>query len=258
MDAILVAVFANCGEAREGSRILRDLDAAGCIDVFAVSLVAMRDGGDAAVLDAPDAGPLGTAVRLFTDRLLLTLARPQGTATMPAAPPPCGPPDDPARPGVGEQVVAEVTRHLRPGGAVLVAEIWERWVQPVNARLAALGAVVLRRRREDVVVADIERERAALEAERENLERRHAGAANGERAALERRRGDLEDGIRAVRDRARAALAAARAEHDAKMAVLLAKRAAARDPDKPGLDARISERLAQHRHRTMALMRAAT
>ncbi len=242
MDEILVAVFRDGDEVREGSRMLRDLDAAGSIDVFAMGVLAMGEGGHVAVLDAPDAGPLGSAVRPFTDRLLVALA---------------GRPHPAMRLGVGEDLVERVTRQLRPGGAVLVAEIWEQWVQPVDAQLSIRGAVVLRRRREDVAVADIERERAALEAESADLEHRRSRVARKDQAALERKIKAVEDGIRAVRNRARATLTDVRAEHDAKMAVLLAKLVAARGSAKAKVDARISERLAQHRQRTMALMRAA-
>ncbi len=226
--------------AHEAARILRGLDAAGSIDVFASSIMA-TGGGDIVVLDAADEGPLGRAVRLFTDRFRHALA---------------GSPHDPVRVGVGEDLVHDVTRRLRPGGSILVAELWEQWVQPVDAQLSTQGAVLLRRAREDVLVADIERERASLEAERADLGRHRPRAARND-DALEHRIDAVEDEIRAVRDRARAVLAVARAEHEAKMAVVMAKLELARGPLKDALDARISARLAEHRHRTMALIRSA-
>lgn len=241
MDKILIALFEERDKAHEAARILRDLDAAGSIDLFASSVLATR-GGDVVVLDAADEGPLGRAVRLFTDRFRLALA---------------GSPQDLVRVGVGEDLVHDVTRRLRPGGSVLVAELWEQWVQPVDAQLSTQGAVVLRRAREDILLADIERERASLEAERADLERHRARAARNDDDALEHRIDAVDDAIRAVRDHARAALVVARAEHEAKMAVLIAKLEVARGPLKDALDARISGRLAEHRHRTMALMRAA-
>jgi hypothetical protein len=236
MDKILVAVFEEPGRAHEAVRTLRALDATGCIDVFATSVIAAGAAGASPALGEADEGPLAIAVRVLADRILLALARP---------------PKEAVPLGLGDDLVHDVARRFRPGGSVLVAELWEQWLQPTDAQLS--GGVVLRRAREDVLLAEIERDRAALEAESAELERLQS---RGD--ALEARITAVEDGIRELRDRARAALAAATAEHDAKMDVLMAKRAVARAPVKAGLDVRISERLAEHRHRAMALMRAAS
>ena len=131
-------------------------------------------------------------------------------------------------------------------------------MQPIDARLSARRAVVLRRRREDLIVADLERERSALESESADLERRRARAAREERVALEVEIEVVEQAIRAVRNRARAALADITAEHDAKMRVLRAKLDSARGPARVRLDARISERVVELRQRAKALTGAAT
>lgn len=131
-----------------------------------------------------------------------------------------------------------------------MAELWEQWLQPIDAQLS--GGVVLRRAREDVLLADIEGNRAVLEAGSAVLERLPSHCD-----ALEANSTAVEDGSREIRDRARAALAGTTAEHDAKMDLLMAKRVLARGPVKARLDVRICERLAEHRHRTMVPMRAA-
>jgi hypothetical protein len=238
MDKILVAVFEERGRAHEAVGTLRDLDVTGCIDVFATSVIARGAAGASPALGGADEGPPATAVRLLADSILLALARP---------------PQDAAPLSLGDDLVQDVAKRFPAGGgSVLVAELWEQWLQPIDAQLSCHGGVVLRRAREDVLLADIERDRAALEAESAELER-----LQNRGDALEARITAVEDRIREVRNRARTALAVATAEHEAKMDVLMAKRALAWGPVKAGLDVRISERLAEHRHRTMTLKRAA-
>jgi hypothetical protein len=256
MDKILVAVFEHGSGAHEGVRILRELDAAGAIDLFGSSVVAKDDRGDAEIVHAAEPGPLGTAVRRFTERLLLALALRGPAAATLCARMPDRPAQEPVRLATGEDLLALVATILRPGGYAVVAELWEQWVQPVDAQLSASGAVVLRRPRENAA-AEIERERAGLGAERAELERRRQRASKEDQAALERTIEAVEHAIRAVQDLARAQLASERSEHEAKNTLLVAKLEGAQGPAKARLDARISSRMAEHRHRIMALMRAA-
>lgn len=237
LDKLLVAVLEERARARDAISVLRRLDASGSIDLFATRAIEVDALGRASVLDATESGPLGAAVRLLADRLLVALA---------------GPPHVRLR-QLRDDLVRDVAGRLRTGGAFVVAELWEQWPQPVDEQLSLRGGVAVRARRDDALLAAIERERAALETARSALRR---ARSNGRACAhpIEA----VEVGLRGVRDRARAAFAEARAEHDAKMAVLSAKLEVARGPMLARLEFRISQRLAEHRYRAMALMRAAT
>jgi uncharacterized membrane protein len=70
MDKMLVAVFDNESKAYEGSRILRELDAEGSIEVFAISVIVKDASGKVTVKEVADQGPVGTAVGLFAGCLL--------------------------------------------------------------------------------------------------------------------------------------------------------------------------------------------
>jgi len=75
MDKMLVAVFDDEGKAYEGSRILRELDAEGSIELFAMSVIAKDASGKVDVKEAADERPLGTAVGLLTGGVVVRRAR---------------------------------------------------------------------------------------------------------------------------------------------------------------------------------------
>ena len=64
--------------------------------------------------------------------------------------------------GVGEDFLTEVAEYLQPGKAAVVAEVWEEWTVPVDTRMEALGGVVFRRSRNEVLDIVIERDVEAL------------------------------------------------------------------------------------------------
>jgi uncharacterized coiled-coil protein SlyX len=121
-----------------------------------------------------------------------------------------------------------------------------------------LGGVILRREREEILAAQVEREKAALEVEIAELMHGHARSVGVHRRRLEARLRVVQETLRAVQGRVLAELADARTEHQAKMAVVQAKLATAQGVVKASLEARVSERRAEHRRRSGDLVRAAS
>jgi uncharacterized membrane protein len=258
MDKMLVAVFGDESRADEGSRRIRALDAEGQIDAFAIDIIVRDERGKVTARESSDPGALGRGVRLFTRSLCLALGAPEGFATAFGAETCGGPLLELSRIGIGYDFLTDVARHLLPGRVAVVAEIWEQWVMPVNSRLEAMGGAILRREREEISAAEFEREKAALEVEIAELEHGHARSVGVYRRRLEVRLRAVRETLRAVQGRALAELADARAEHEAKIAVVQTKLATSQGVVRASLEARLSERRAEHQRRSACLVRVAS
>jgi uncharacterized membrane protein len=256
MDKMLVAVFDNESKAYEGFRILKDLGAEGSIAVYATAVITKDPNGKVVVKEATDQGPLGTAVGLFTGSLLGLLAGPVGLAVGAGAGTLGGVFYDLAELGIGEDFLTDVGQQLTPGKSAVVAEVWEEWVMPVDARIEAAGGVVMRRTREEVVDSKLERDAAAYKAEIANLKAEHARATKEHKAKLEAKMEAVKGKLRATQERAKAALAKATEENEAKIKALQAKLAKAQGDAKAKLEARISEGRADFKRRSEKLQQA--
>jgi uncharacterized membrane protein len=200
--------------------------------------------------------PLGTAVGLFTGSLLGMLAGPAGLAVGAGAGMLGGAFYDLARVGVGDDFLTDAGQQLKPGKSAVVAEVWEEWVMPVDTRIEAAGGTVLRRAREEVVDAQLERDAAAFKAEIASLKAEHARATKEHKAKLEAKIEAVKGKLRATQDRAKAALAKASEENEAKIKALQAKAAKAQGDAKTKLEARISEGRADFKRRSDKLHQA--
>jgi aminopeptidase N len=91
-------------------------------------------------------------------------------------------------------VLEAITRTMPPGDYAVLAEVSERWTAPIDTRMRALGATVIREQRSDVVDDLIARR---TDAHRAAVERWKA-----ERAArkVERAEAKLEDGLGNARE----------------------------------------------------------
>ncbi len=256
MNKILVAIFESESKAYEGQRALRDLDAEGSIETHAVAVLAKDSGGKVTVKQEDDEGPIGTAVGLLTGSLLGLLAGPVGLAVAAGAGTLGGAIYDLSRVGIGADFLDEVGRQLQPGKFAVVADVWEEWVMPVDARIEAAGGIVLRRTRDEVEDAQIEREAAALKAEVASLKAEHAQARAEHKAKLEAKIEAMKAKLRATQERARAALAAVTEESEVKIKKLQAKAAKAQGERKAKLDARIAETRADLSRRSEKLHQA--
>jgi uncharacterized membrane protein len=256
MDKMLVTVFDNESKAYEGSRILNELDAEGSISLYATAVVAKDASGKVTVKQATEEGPLGTTAGLFAGSLLGLLGGPVGVAVGAGVGTLGGALFDLDRVGVNDDFLAEVEQQLQPGKAAVVAEVWEEWVMPVDTRIEAAGGTVLRRAREEVVDAQLDREAAALKAEIAALKAEHAQATKEHKAKLEAKIEVVKGRLRATQNRAKATLAAVTAENEAKIKALQAKLAKAHGDAKAKLEAQISERQARHKRRSEKLHQA--
>lgn len=256
MEKMLIATFDDEKKAYEASKVLRELDADGSIGIFAISVIGKDGSGKWAVKQEADQGPLGTGVGLFTGTLLGLLGGPVGIAIGAGVGALGGLIYDLDKAGVSGTFLTDAGEQLAAGKYAVVAEISEEWTMPVDARLEALGGVVTRQARSDVVDVQLQRDAAALKAELEQLEAERAQAAKEHKAKLDAKIEAVKAKLRATQDRTRAAIAAAKEENEAKVNALRTRMAQARGDAKAKVEARISERRAEHERRSKLLHEA--
>ncbi len=256
MDKILVVIFDDENKAYEGSRSLQDLHNEGSITLYAKAVIAKDARGQVSVKQTDEPGPIGTGVGLLTGSLLGLLGGPVGVALGAYAGMFGGMIYDLANLGVGEDFLYEVGQYLLPGKAAVVAEVWEEWVLPVDARLQAVGGVVFRRTRGDIEDAQFERDVAALNAEIDELEAEWAQANGEAKAELQARLDAAKARLQAMQDSIEAKIEASQQETEAKIKLLQEQAAKAQGERKAKREARIAKLQADQKRRSDLLHQA--
>jgi uncharacterized membrane protein len=256
MDKMLVVVFDSEVKAYEGSRALQELQNEGSINLYAKAVIARDASGKVTVKQQGDMGPVGTAVGLLTGSMIGLIGGPVGLAIGAYAGTVGGLIYDMANLGVGADFLSEVEESLLPGKAAVVAEVWEEWTLPVDARMEALGGVVFRRMRGEVVDAQIERDVAALEAEIAELEAERDQATGEARAKLQAKVDAAKARLQAKQDEIQARIEASKQEAEAKIKSLQEQAANARGERKARLEKRSTEVKAEYEARRSKLEQA--
>ncbi len=256
MDKILVIVFDSESKAYEGSRALQDLQNEGSIWLYAKAVIARDASGKVEVKQAGDTGPVGTAVGLLTGILIGLIGGPVGLAIGASAGTLGGLAYDVANVGVSEDFLNEVGQSLKPGKAAVVAEVWEEWVLPADTRMEALGGVVFRRMRRDLLDLQVESDITTLKAEIDELESEHDQASGDDQGKLQAKidtaRAKLQSKVNGIQAR----LEASQQETKAKIDSLQEQAAKARGERKAKLQKRIAELKAEQNRRSDQLKQA--
>jgi uncharacterized membrane protein len=256
MDKVLVVVFDNESRAYEGSRALQALQDEGSINLYAKAVIARDAGGKVEVKQAGDMGPVGTAVGLLTGSLIGLIAGPVGLALGASAGMFGGLVYDLANVGVGEDFLDEVGRFLQPGKAAVVAEIWEDWVLPVDTRMEAMGGVVFRRMRGEILDSQIERDATVLTAELAALEAEGRQASGEAKVRLQAKIDAARSKLQAKQNAIQARIEASKEESEAKIKSLREQAAKARGERKARLEGRMAELQAEQKRRSDLLKHA--
>jgi uncharacterized membrane protein len=256
MDKILVVIFDDENKAYEGSRTLQNLHNEGSITLYAKAVIAKDANGQMSVKQTDDEGPVGTGVGLLTGSLIGLLGGPVGVALGAYAGMFGGMIYDLANLGVGEDFLYEVGQYLLPGKAAVVAEVWEAWVLPVDARMEAVGGVVFRRIRGDIVDAQFERDVAALKAELAELKAEYDQAIGEAKAKLQARIDAAKAKLQATQDSIKAKIETSQQETEAKIKSLQEQAAKAEGERKAKIEARIAELKADQKRRSDLLHQA--
>jgi uncharacterized membrane protein len=256
MDKYLVIGFDNELKAYEGSRALQDLQNEGSINLYAKAVIARDASGKVTVKQEGDQGPIGTAVGLLTGSLIGVLGGPVGLAVGATAGMYGGMIYDLANLGVGEDFFNEVAQYLQPGKAAVVAEVWEEWAMPVDTRMEAIGGVVFRRSRNEVLDIVVERDVEAIKADLDELETEYKQATGQAKAKLEEQIKATKAKLQATQEAIQAKIEASQKETDAKVKSLQEQAAKAKGERKAKIEARIAELKADHQRRVAILKQA--
>jgi len=200
MDNMIVIVFDSEIKAYEGSKALQELQQEGSINLLAKAVIARDASGKVEVRHTEDISPSGTAVGLLTGSLIGLIGGPVGVAIGAGAGTLGGLTYDLADMGVEQDFLAEAAQSLQPGKAAVVAEVSEDWTLPLDNRMKALGGVVLRRTREDVVSAQNERDIAKLNADIAEMEAKHNKATGEAKAKLQKQIDEAKGKLQAAKD----------------------------------------------------------
>ena len=256
MSKFVVVVFPNEAKAQEGTRAFRSLHEEGSLSLYGIAVLVKDATGKVETKEEDRPGPRGTALGALLGGLVGLIGGPAVAALGAAGGALAGGWRDALHAGVATDFLDEVSRELRPGRSAVVAEVAEEWVTPLDARMEAIGGVVLRTR-----PADLEAERIAQEAEghRADLEQREAERAQaGDQAGmrLQARVDEARAKLRATAERAKAAIDRLEAEADAKLAALQEQATTATADAKGQIEQRITELRADRDRRAAKLRQA--
>ncbi len=224
MEKLMVVVFDDDAKAREGLRILQELDHACDVSVYEAQVVAKEPGGAVRVIDDADLlrSPMigGSSV---VGALIGLLGGPVGLVVGAAGGALIGSVRHSEELGVNDEFFKDVATALAPGKVALVADIDEESDTLVDTRLKPLGGLMFRRIRTTVQTIQEDRDVAANQAEMDQLNAERAQAKSDRLAKIDtkidRLRVKLEDAI----ERRRAKMQLRQQERETKIQVLQIK-----------------------------------
>jgi len=159
--------------------------------------------------------------------------------------------------GVDEDFLADVAATLTPGKVAVVADISEEWVTPVDARMEAIGGVVLRKVRQDYEAEQRAKEIAALNAEIAELQAEAAQAKAERKAKIQAKIDELNRKLQGKVDQAKQRSEQIENETSAKVKGLQKKLAGARQQANTAINNRIAE-IRNRYEQTAATLRSTT
>ena len=256
MDKILVVIFDSESQAYEGSKALQEMQHEGSINLYSKAVIARGANGKAEVKQEGDMGPVGTAVGLLTGSLIGLFGGPVGLVLGAGAGMFGGMLYDLAEIGIGGDFLYEVGQSLQPGKAAVVAEVWEEWVLPVDSRMEALGGIVFRRMRGEIVDAQIERDVDALNVELAELEAEYDQASGEAKARLQAKIDATKAKLQAMLDGIQANIEASKQKTEAKTKSLQEQAAKVHGERKARLEKRSTEIKTEYEARRAKLEQA--
>jgi len=164
MQRMLVVVFETHDKADEALIALRRLEDESIISIYAHAVVMKDDQGVVTGARARDAAPRPTLGGTAVGSALGLFGGPMGVAVGAVSGFAIGAMTEYTRIRAARGFVRDVADALLPGDAALVAEINEESTDRVNARMDALGGLLLRRARSDAAESEYERASGAFQA----------------------------------------------------------------------------------------------
>ena len=170
MEKLIVIVFDEEATARAGLEALRDLDRHGEISIFEVQTIAKEANGAVRVIESPgDPRFPVMGVSALVGTFVGALGGPLGVLGGAAAGALIGSIVTLSRADVADEFVNDMSTALAPGKFAVIADVSEDWMDPLDARMKALGGLIFRRTRSQVKSLHHERDVAVYRADMERL-----------------------------------------------------------------------------------------
>lgn len=253
---MLVATFPGEKETYKGLDALKDLNEKGDITLYAAAVLKKDASGKVDVKEAFDEGPVNTAFGTLTGALMGSLGGIPGAAMGIALGSMTGLLFDIGDSGVNVDFLNDISEVLIPGKVVLLAEIDEDWVTPVDTQLGMLGGEIFRRPRYEVVEDQLTRESEAFSKEMEELRQELSVAKSETKATLHKTQQSLVKRLEVVRANAEAKLNQVNDEAEAKVQAVQAQLKKAGEEQKAKLENRIADIKADQKMRSEKLQKA--
>jgi uncharacterized membrane protein len=257
MERMLVVIFDDESKAYEGSRALNELDREGSVAIHAESVIQKNVDGTVTKKRTEGSFPIRTIGGTAIGSFIGLLGGPVGFGIGAAIGATTGIIGDLYVAGVNTDFLDDVSKALTPGKFAVLADVSEEWVTPVDARMEAVGGVVLRTAKEHFEEEERARAVAALRAEIAQLKAEQAQARAERKAKIQAKIDELNKKLQDKVEQAKQRSEQLRSEADAKMKALQEKAAKAGHDTKAALDARITD-IREHYEESEAKLRTMT
>jgi uncharacterized membrane protein len=253
MDKMLVAIFNDQNTAYDACNALKEMHAQGGLTIYSIAVVAQNRQGRTSLKPLPGEGSLGSVLTVATSGLVSLLGAPLRLAAKATAGTLSDVLVDYRNVGVSADFLDQVSKHMAPGKTAVVAEVDEDWALPVDARMEALGGIVLRRARTAVEEVQFEPDIIMLRADIASLKAASAYASRDTRAQIEARIYVAQSELQALQVRAVVRGDELKREADAKIRSVMGQAAQAEGETRIRLEQRIADLQADYEVRSAKL-----
>lgn len=256
MNKMLVVVFDSEQKALNGLNALKDLHRNGDITLYATAVIDKNAAGEVTVNQAADDGPIGSALGLVTGSLVGLLSGPIGVAIGASLGGMTGAIMDLNKAGLDVAFINEVSDAMTPGTVAILADVEEAWAAPVDTRMSAAGGLTFRRLRSEFLVEQLQREAAALAAERREIEAAIDQSNADMKSTLLQNLDAIKKKLAIIQDQAQAKAEQLQETVQAKVSKLMEQVQGAQDESKAKIESQVAHLKADLAERTAKLEQA--
>ncbi len=256
MNKMLVIVFPTESDAFNGLDALEELDEKGDITLYAESVVVKDLEGNVTVRQSANDGPIGTAVGMLTGSLVGLLGGPIGALAGATLGGTTGLMVDITESAINQDFLDEVSDVFLPGTTMIVAEVDEEWVTPVDTKMDEFYGIVFRKPKSKVVDDQIEEDSQTFreEVNEMNVELKEKGAKS--KANAQKSLKSAKSRLQKVAKRADKKLDQVNSEGKAKISALESQMKDAQAAQKAKIQKRIAQVKADQKKRSEKLQTA--
>jgi uncharacterized membrane protein len=257
MSTFVVTIFPNEATTYQGVHALDQLHAEGSITLYDTIVVQRQPDGTVTTKQRERTPEEGTGIGVVLGALIGVFGGPIGIVIGAAAGSALGLGLAVAHGGVSDEFLEDLAKKMKPGDFAVLAEVYESWTAPIDTRMAALGATVVREQRSDVIDELIERRVNTHKAAVEQRKAEHAShKAQRREAKVEEDLWDARGRLQRIADKASHRLDATHREMQQKLEALDAQAKKATPEVRAQLEQRITEVRANYAERDRKLTQA--